>query len=48
MDCLLSCLLIEEEEVRVTQEVSLPPKDGSCEEARSPLLDTPAVGGSDS
>ncbi len=44
MDGLLAFLLADGRggRTRVTHEVILPPKDGSCEEARSPLLDTPA------
>lgn len=44
MDGLLAFLLADGRggRTRVTHEATLPPKDGSCEEARSPLLDTPA------
>jgi hypothetical protein len=44
MDGLLAFLLADGRggRTRVTHEAILPPKDGSCEEARSPLLDTPA------
>lgn len=44
MDGLLAFLLADWRggSTGVTQEAIFPPKDGSCEEARSPLLDTPA------